>query len=66
MRKSKILITCHGAITHVAASLNVKIFDIVEKSSDKLVSRYSLYINNYYKLYRKSFKYLVQDLNQLL
>ena len=66
LRRSKILITCHGAITHVAASLNVKIFDIVEKSSDKLVSRYSLYINNYYKLYRKSFKYLVQDLNQLL
>ncbi len=64
LRKTKILISCHGALTHVAASLNVKIIDIVEKSSDELVKRYSLYIKKYYKVYRDNFKNLIQNINQ--
>ncbi len=64
LRKSKILISCHGALTHAAASLNIKIIDIVEKSSDDLIKRYSLYINNYYKVYRNNFKDLVLNINQ--
>ena len=64
LRKAKILISCHGALTHVAASFNIKIIDIVEKSSDELVKRYSLYIKNYYKVYRDNFKRLVQNINQ--
>tara|TARA_B100000029_G_scaffold511259_1_gene604812 strand:+ start:1468 stop:2457 length:990 start_codon:yes stop_codon:yes gene_type:complete len=66
LRKTNTLISCHGALTHAAASFNIKIVDIVEESRDALVKRYSLYIKNYYKLYRKSFKYLVQDINELL
>ena len=64
LRKAKILISCHGALTHAAASLNVKIIDIVEESKDELVKRYSLYIKNYYKVYRESFKNLVLNINQ--
>ena len=66
LRKTKTLISCHGALTHAAASFKINIIDIVEKSSDELVKRYSLYIKNYYKLYRKSFKFIVQDINELL
>ena len=62
LRKARILITCHGAITHAAASYNIKIIDIVEKSRDELVKRYSLYIKNYYKIYRDNFKILAHTL----
>ena len=62
LRKTKVLITCHGALTHAAASFKIKIIDLVEETSDKLVQRYSLYIKNYYKLYRENFKSLTQKL----
>ena len=62
LRKTKILISCHGALTHAAASLNIKIIDIVEKSKEDLVKRYSLYIKNYSKLDRENFKELAQNL----
>ena len=55
-----------SCLTHVAASLNVKIIDVVEKSSDELVKRYSIYIKNYYKIYRDNFKNLVQNFNNLI
>ena len=66
LRKTKTLISCHGALTHVAASLNVKIIDVVEKSSDELVKRYSIYIKNYYKVYRDNFKNFVQNFKNLI
>ncbi len=64
LRKSKVLISCHGALTHAAASFNIKIIDIVEESSDQLIKRYSLYMNNYYKVYRENFKNLILNINQ--
>ena len=30
--RSKILISCHGAISHIAAALNIKQIDIIDKS----------------------------------
>ena len=62
LRKAKAVVTCHGALTHAAASFNLKIIDIVEESSDELVKRYSLYINNYYKVYRDNFNNLSQNI----
>ena len=32
LRNAKILITCHGALTHAANSFNVKIVDIIEEN----------------------------------
>ena len=64
MTSSKVLISCHGALTHAAASFNIKIVDIVEESSDQLIKRYSLYMNNYYKVYRENFKNLILNINQ--
>ena len=64
LRKTKTLITCHGSMTHAAASFNIKIIDIVEETRKELVERYSLYINNYYKVYRANFKTLVQNILQ--
>ena len=66
LRKTKVLITCHGALTHAAASFNIKIIDIVEESKKELVKRYSLYIKNYYIVYRDKFSYIKNRVNQLL
>ena len=66
LRKTKILISCHGALTHAAASFDVKIIDIVEESSKALVERYSLYIKNYYRIYRDKFSLIKNKINQLI
>ena len=66
LRKTKLLITCHGALTHAAASFNIKIIDVVEKSREDLVKRYSLYIKNYYTVYRDKFSSIKNRINQLL
>ncbi len=66
LRRTKVLISCHGALTHAAASFNIKIIDIVEKSSDELVKRYSLYIKNYYKIYRDKFSLVKNRVHQLI
>ena len=33
LRNTKVLITCHGSITHAANSFNIKKFDILEKKN---------------------------------
>ncbi len=66
LRKTKVLISCHGALTHAAASFNIKIIDIVDKSSDELVKRYSLYIKNYYKIYREKFSIIKNKINNFI
>ena len=66
LRKAKVLISCHGAITHAAASFNIKIIDLVEKSSDELVKRYTIYIKNYYKIYRDKFAVIKNQINNLI
>ena len=55
LRKTQTIITCHGGVTQAAASFNVKIIDIVEQSKENLCKRYSLYIKNYYPVYRDKF-----------
>jgi len=66
LRKTKVLISCHGALTHAAASFNIKIIDIVEESKDELVKRYSLYIKNYYKIYREKFSAIKNKINNFI
>ena len=66
LRKTKVLISCHGALTHAAASFNIKIIDIVEESKDELVKRYSLYIKDYYKIYREKFSVIKNKINNII
>ena len=60
--KSKTLITCHGAMTHVANCFNVKIIDIIEQQKEKFDSRCTSYIKNYIPVYRSVFKILQKNL----
>jgi 5-formaminoimidazole-4-carboxamide-1-beta-D-ribofuranosyl 5'-monophosphate synthetase len=66
MRNSKTLISCHGAITHAANSLNVKIIDIIEEDKKKFYQRFTSYMNDYYPIYRSSFDLIKEDIYKKL
>ena len=55
LRTAKILISCHGAITHAAGSLNLKILDIIDENSKNLYRRYTSHIKNYNFIFRNKF-----------
>tara|TARA_Y100000590_G_scaffold446894_1_gene581296 strand:- start:514 stop:1503 length:990 start_codon:yes stop_codon:yes gene_type:complete len=61
-KKSKILITCHGSMTHVANCFNVKIIDIIEKKKEKFDARCTSYIKNYSPIYREKFEILKKNI----
>jgi len=55
MTKTKLLIVCHGSLTHVANSFNIKIVDIIQESKKEFYFTYTYYISNYNFLFRSSF-----------
>jgi ADP-heptose:LPS heptosyltransferase len=64
IEKSDSLITCHGAISHVAAAMNIKQIDIIDKSYD--YSKWTKHFRNYTPLNRKPFNELSIDILKLL
>ena len=62
LRNAKILITCHGAVTHVANSFNVKIVDIIEENRKAFYQRYTSYLKKYNPIYRNKFNLLKKDI----
>jgi len=55
VKNSFIVITCHGAVTHLASSLNKKIIDIFDKSKKDFYQKWNKHIKNYSYIYRKKF-----------
>lgn len=66
LRNSKILIACHGAITHAANSLNVKNLDILNQDNSEWYQRFTSYLKNYNMIYRKNFIELKEKLTNNL
>ena len=62
MSKTKLLIICHGSLTHVANSFNITIIDIIEESKQEFYFTYTYYLNNYNILFRSSFYKLKKSL----
>jgi len=54
--QSSVLISCHGAISHVAAAYNIKQIDIIDKTYN--YSRWTNHFRNYNYLYRENFSKL--------
>ena len=63
---SNILITCHGAPTHVASSFNIKILDIIDGSKKSLYDKYTFHLRNYNYLLREDFKNLSKEIIDFL
>ena len=66
LRNSKVLITCHGAITHASNSFKVKKIDILEKSKLSFYKRFTSYLHDYHPAYRSSFDILITEINKKL
>ena len=61
---SKLLISCHGAVSHIAAAKNISQIDIIDKSYD--YSIWSSHFRNYNYIYRKKFVHLSEDIYKAL
>jgi ADP-heptose:LPS heptosyltransferase len=55
--KCHTIVTCHGAPTHIAGSLDKKIIDIIQLSSDDHL-KWTRHLNNYNCIRRNKFSYL--------
>ena len=62
MTKTKLLIICHGSLTHVANSFNITIIDIIEESKQEFYSTYTYYLKNHNILFRSTFYKLKKSL----
>ena len=59
---SKIIICCHGAVSHVAAGFNKKIIDIYDQSEEQFYNRWTSHFRNYNFLYRENFSKLSEKI----
>ena len=66
LSKSQILISCHGAATHVAASFNIKIIDILDNSKDLFYQKWTRHFRNYTKIERDNFNALTNKIINIL
>ena len=64
IEKSDCLISCHGAVSHVAAAMNVKQIDIIDKTYN--YSKWTEHFRNYNSLNRKPFNKLSDNIIELL
>ena len=66
LRNSKVLIACHGAITHASNSFDVKKVDILEKSKIVFYKRFTTYLKDYHPAYRTDFNSLKHEIYRLV
>ena len=59
---SKLLISCHGAISHVAAAKNIKQIDIIEVNKVNPYSNWTAHFRNYNYVYRNQSKFLLDEI----
>ena len=63
---SALLITCHGAASHVAASFNLRIVDIIDNSEELFFDKWTNHFTNYQKLSRVEFIKLSKNIINLI
>ena len=61
---SKLLISCHGSVSHIATALCIKQIDIIDKSYHYNI--WTEHFRNYNSIYRADFKKLSDDICKLL
>ena len=52
---SKLLISCHGAISHVASAYNIRQIDIIDINSKEPYSNWTDHFRNYTSIFRENF-----------
>ncbi len=56
IKNSEIVITCHGAPSHIASNYNKKIIDIIDLSEKSFFESYNFHFKNKTQIIRKNFK----------
>jgi len=64
--KCKLLVSCHGSVSHVAAAHQIKQIDIIDEKKLDFYSKWSAHFRNYTPIYRKKFSELTKEIIQLL
>ena len=64
--KSDLLISCHGAVSHVATAKNIKQIDIIDESKTNFYKKWTDHFRNYSFIYRKNFSDLSKEIINLL
>ena len=64
--KCKLLISCHGSVSHVASAHQIKQIDIIDKNKLNFYSKWTFHFRNYSLLHRKKFSELSEEITQLL
>ncbi len=64
--QSKLLISCHGAISHVASAYNIKQIDIIDVNKQNPYSNWTDHFREYFPIYRKNFKNLSAEILNLI
>jgi len=64
--KSDLLISCHGAISHLATAKNIKQIDIIDESKTNFYKKWTDHFRNYSFIYRKNFSDLSKEIISLL
>ena len=59
---SRNIILCQGALTQIAGSFNINLFDIIDRTREQWYDRHTFHINKYNKLFRKNFKDLSKEI----
>ena len=64
--KSNLLISCHGAVSHVATAKNIRQIDIIDESKTNFYKNWTDHFRNYSFVYRKNFNDLSKEIISLL
>ena len=64
--KSNLLISCHGAISHLATAKNIEQIDIIEQSKSTFYNKWTDHFRNYKVVNRKKFTDLSKEILSLL
>ena len=63
--KCKLLISCHGSVSHVAAAHQIKQIDIIEEKQSNFYSKWTSHFRNYNSINRRPFVQLSSDIIKL-
>lgn len=66
IKNSALLISCHGAPSHIASNYNVNIIDIVDNSEIKFFESYNFHFNNKIQIIRDDFKNISKKIISLI
>ncbi len=66
IKKTDLVIACHGSPAHIASSFNTKIIDIFDQKNEEFYKFYTNHLRNYKYLYREDFTILAKNILHLV